>query len=657
MPKKKTTRKAPPEAYAHASADRLNLPTEETAPYMTDADRAPRRYAPPIRDDRAGEPRLSWDRGDDPDALEVESHPLYIHEKIHPAAFVRSLTTAPADRRETRKLFGAAYNDLPENAAYEWYEHRGNWQNRLIRGDSRRIMASLADRDRLAGQVQMVYYDPPYGIKFNSNFQPSVNERDAGNTGKAVPSDVGIVRAFRDAYENGIHSYLDNIRRNAVLARTLLHDSGSLFVQIGNANVHRLAVVLDEVFGAENHVATIPFVKSGGSSSRTLPQVADYLLWYAKEKTNLKFRQLYETMSRREKIAYRPSYTMVELPDGSVRNLTQDEVDDPDRSLPEGARVFNLQRLTSQGHSTGRSGVFEWRGHVYPCSANEHWSVSMDGLRRLGEKRRLTARGEGRLSWKQYEDELPGRKIHNVWSAQMSPSDLHYVVETAELVVKRCLLMATDPGDLVLDITCGSGTTAFVAEQWGRRWITADAAAVPIALARQRVAVGVFPYYLLQDSPEGALKEEELSGIGGTTLDARRSTLDARRSTLDARRSTGGRRQASRRIPTIPRRASCTSGFRMSAPQSSPTTRFAIPRSWWIARTKRRASCASPPRSPWRASRLGGTYPLTRTASAPSSTTPTSPKQFAPRSRPPAFTFPAPAASGSTRWSPTPGES
>lgn len=285
MPKKKTTRKAPPEAYAHASADRLNLPTEETAPYMTDADRAPRRYAPPIRDDRAGEPRLSWDRGDDPEAMEVESHPLYIHEKIHPAAFVRSLTTTPADRRETRELFGTAYNDLPENAAYEWYEHRGNWQNRLIRGDSRRIMASLADRDRLAGRVQMVYYDPPYGIKFNSNFQPSVNDRAPGDTGKTVPSDVGIVRAFRDAYENGIHSYLDNIRRNAVLARTLLHDSGSLFVQISGVNVHRLAVVLDEVFGAENRVSTIPFVKTGVKSSKTLPQVTDYLLWYAKDRS------------------------------------------------------------------------------------------------------------------------------------------------------------------------------------------------------------------------------------------------------------------------------------------------------------------------------------------------------------------------------------
>ena len=618
MPKKKTTRKAPPEAYAHASADRLNLPTEETAPYMTDADRAPRRYEPPIRDDRAGEPRLSWDRGDDPNALEVESHPLYIHEKIHPAAFVRSLTTAPADRRETRKLFGAAYNDLPENAAYEWYEHRGNWQNRLIRGDSRRIMASLADRDRLAGRVQMVYYDPPYGIKFNSNFQPSVNKRDAGTTGKAVPSDVGIVRAFRDAYENGIHSYLDNIRRNAILARTLLHDSGSLFVQISGVNVHRLAVLLDEVFGAENHVAMIPFVKSGGSSSKTLPQVADYLLWYAKEKATLKFRQLFEAMSRREKISYRPSYTMVELADGSVRKLTPDEIADPDESLPEGARVFNLARLTSQGHSTtGRSEPFRWKGEEHLCPPARQWSVGHEGLTNMARQGRLTRAKGGELSWKWYEDEIPGRRLHNVWSAQMSPSDLHYVVETAELVVERCLLMATDPGDLVLDITCGSGTTAFVAEKWGRRWITTDAAAVPIALARQRLAVGAFPYHLLQDSPEGALKERELCGTGEADSQTRR-LADSQ-----TRRLVG--RRASRRMPAIPRRASCTSAFPMSAPPSSRTTKFATSRPWWIARARRKASCGFPPRSPWRASRRGGTFPLTRTASARSSTTPTSP--------------------------------
>ena len=547
---KKTRRKAPPEAYAHPSAGRLNLPTEETAPFMAEEDRAPYRYEPPLRQDEHGEPRLSWDRGDDSEDLAVDAHPLYIHEKIHPAAFVRTLTTTPADRRETHDLFGAAYNNLPDSAAYEWYEHRGNWQNRLIRGDSRRIMASLAGPERLAGQVQMVFYDPPYGIKFNSNFQPSVKNRGVGTAAKDLPNDPVIVQAFRDTYENGIHSYLDNIRRNAVLARTLLHDSGSLFVQIGSENVHRLAVVLDEVFGAENRVATIPFVKTGGSTAKTLPQVADYLLWYAKEKDSIKFHQLYERLSRKETVEYQISYTMVELADGSVRKLTAEEIASPDNHLPPDARVFQLAALTSQHHSTtGRSEPFIWDGKTYECPTDEQWRVDMEGLQRLADKNRLVAREGGRLRWKQYESELPGRKIHNVWSRLMSPSDLHYVVETAESVVERCILMSTDPGDLVLDITCGSGTTAFVAEQWGRRWITTDAAAVPIALARQRIAVGAFPYHLLQDSAEGALKESEVSGIPETKLETRNSKLETRNSKLETRNSGDGRRVAPCRRP------------------------------------------------------------------------------------------------------------
>ena len=537
MTRKKTTRRKPaPEAYAHPSADRLNLPTEETAPFMAAEDRAPYRYEPPLRQDEHGEPRLSWDRGDDADDLAVDAHPLYIQEKIHPAAFVRTLSTTPADRRETRNLFGAAYNNLPESAAYEWYEHRGNWQNRLIRGDSRRIMASLAERDRLAGQVQMVFYDPPYGIKFNSNFQPSLKNRGVGIAARDIPNDPVSVQAFRDTYENGIHSYLDNIRRNAVLARTLLHDSGSLFVQIGSENVHRLAMILDEIFGAENRVATIPFVKTGGSSSKTLPEVADFLLWYAKDRTQIKFQQVYEDLDRVEKIKLMSSYAMVQLPDGSERAPTRQERVSPDEHLPDGARLFMRVVLHSQGHSTtGLSDPFEWRGIVFPCPPGRHWSVNHAGLENLARKDRLTATTGGELRWKWYESEMPGKRIHNVWSSQMNPNDLHYVVETAESVVERCLLMSTDPSDLVLDITCGSGTTAFVAEKWGRRWITTDAAAVPIALARQRIAVGAFPYHLLRDSAEGTLKERELSG---TTENAQRSTLNAQRSTL--RRSDGG---------------------------------------------------------------------------------------------------------------------
>ena len=612
MTKKKTRRKAPPESYAHPSAGRLNLPTEETAPFMAEEDRAPYRYEPPLRQDEHGEPRLSWDRGDDSEEIAVDAHPLYIHEKIHPAAFVRSLTTTPADRRETQNLFGAAYNNLPDSASYEWYEHRGNWQNRLIRGDSRRIMASLAQRDRLAGQVQMVFYDPPYGIRFNSNFQPSVKNRGVGAAAKDLPNDPAIVQAFRDTYENGIHSYLDNIRRNAVLARTLLHDSGSFFLQIGSENVHRLAVVLDEVFGAENRVATIPFVKTGSTPAKTLSEVADYLLWYAKNKDEVKFRRLFEPLDRREKIEHGSWHIMVELSDGSIRDITEEESRSPDEYLPDGARVFRRIVVTSQSQSTtGRSEPFTWKGTTYECPAGEQWRVSVDGLQRLADRNRLVATDGGRLWWKFYENEMPGRRVNNVWGKQMSPTDLHYVVETAETVVERCLLMSTDPSDLVLDITCGSGTTAFVAEKWGRRWITTDAAAVPIALARQRIAVGAFPYHLLQDSAEGALKEIEVSAIPETKLETRNSKLR--------------RRAAGRAMPTTRRRASFTNGFPMSAPPCWPTTRNGNPRCSWTGPTGRRASSGSPPRSPWRANPRGGISPLTTTASRPSSTIPISP--------------------------------
>ncbi len=474
---------------------------------MTEDDRQPIPYSPPSRNPEG--PRLSWGREDAED-FTVDAHPLYIHEKIHPKSFIDSLTRTPADRREVQFLFRDAYNNLPTSAAYEWYQHRGNWQNRLIRGDSRRVMASLARREGLAGRVQMVFYDPPYGISFQSNFQPSTRSRSVKEGAKDIPGDPGMVQAFRDTYRNGIHSYLDNIWRNTRLIHALLHESGSLFLQIGAANVHRLAVVLDEVFGAENRVATISFAKTGGSSSKTLPEVADYLLWYAKEKPALRFFQLYEPLNLKEKIEHMSSYAMVELADGTVRALTSDERESPESALPQGSRTFRRQRLTSLNPSTtGRSEAFRWRGRDFPCDSGRHWSVSHLGLERLATRNRLVATGD-RLSWKWYADEIPGRPITNLWHIQMPPNDLHYVVETAESVLERCILMATAPGDLVLDITCGSGTTALVAERWGRRWITCDAAGVPIALARQRLATAIHPYYLLRDSPEGEVEEKRL---------------------------------------------------------------------------------------------------------------------------------------------------
>ena len=272
--------------------------------------------------------------------------------------------------------------------------------------------------------------------------------------------------------------------------------------------------MLDEVFGPENRVATIAFAKSGATSAQYLSQVTDYLLWYAKDKEHVTYRQLYEPLSRTEKLGFMSSYAMVELPDGTSRSLTPKERDDPDKHLPEDARLFRRMPLTSQGESTtGQSESYLWNGTLYPCPPGRHWSVkNPEGMDCLAAKSRLSATDSGSLRWKHYEEEIAGREIHNLWHEQQSPSDMHYVVETAETTIERCMLMATDPGDLVLDPTCGSGTTAVVAESWGRRWITIDASAIPVALCRQRILASTHKWYLTLDDSDGQCEEARLAG-------------------------------------------------------------------------------------------------------------------------------------------------
>lgn len=498
MPKRPQT-PPPAESYAHPEANRRNPPTEQTRYYMDDADMRAEPYRPPVRT-RQG-PALAWDRAESLESVEALAGPLYIQEKISPGAFAESLAKAPPGG-----LFGPAeFNGLPENAAFEWYEHEGNWSNRLIRGPSLEAMASLIVKEGMAGKVQMVYFDPPYGIRFKATMQTLTRSRQVGEKAKDIPPDPQMVTAFRDTYRNGIDSYLDLIYRTAAIARELLCESGSFFLQMGPNNVHRLACILDEVFGAENRVETIPFRKSGGTSANTLANAVDYLLWYAKDKSELKYRQLFEILSRKEKIAHMSSYAMIEEADGTTRGLTRDERENPDKFIPENARAFARMGLISPGASKTRSHDYEWNGTVFPCPPGQHWRVGPEALDHLASENRLTAASEDSLlRWKRYENEVPGRRITNLWNDTAPANDLHYIVETSETVIERCLLMATDPGDLVLDPTCGSGTTAYVAEKWGRRWITTDTSAVAVALARQRLACAVFDYHLLKDNPEGA---------------------------------------------------------------------------------------------------------------------------------------------------------
>ena len=505
------------ESYRHAQSKRTKIPTESDDQYIQDEVRQPVTFYPDMRSEDAM-PRLSWRRNTGRDDVARQSHPLYIQEKVDPSWFVNHLI----DRTDAKQTHLFAFNGFPEDAKYDWYRHSGNWSNRLIHGDASRVMASFLHREGLQGKVQMIYFDPPYGIKFDSMFQVSTKKTKGG-----APGDSKSKKAFRDAYRDGVHSYMDSIYRIATYSRMLLKDSGSFFLQISSEHVHRMAIILDEVFGAENRVVTIPFATTSASSAGSLPDVVTYLLWYAKDKSQLKFHQLYAPLTRKEQIEHMSSYAMIELSNGKIRTLTQDEKDNPNL-LPEGARLFRRMRLTSQGESTtGRSEPFVWNGVKYDCPKDEHWRVSHGGLKRLGEINRLVSTDKGGLHWKIYADEVPGRKINNMWYKQMPPFDKHFIVETAESVIERCMLMATDPGDLVLDPTCGSGTTAFVAERWGRRWITIDINPVQISLCRQRVITVINDWYLTQDSHEGRREEARLAGLKlSTEIDAQGRQYD-----------------------------------------------------------------------------------------------------------------------------------
>ena len=513
------------ETYAHTDKERVNNPPVGLVTPETDRDVGRRTYA----HDPHLDPQLSWAGKAEHMSFEVPTVSLHVHERIDPRTVIEAVRKRNGAQPQM-SLFAAPEENPPLRQAIEFYRHRHNWTNRLIAGDSLLVMNSLIEKEGLGGQVQTVYLDPPYGIRYGSNFQPFVNRREVTDgKDEDLTGEPEQIRAFRDTWELGIHSYLAYLRDRLLLARELLHESGSCFVQIGHENVHRVGMVMDEIFGAENRVATISYATSGSSSANTLPQVADYLLWYAKDKPHLrptpntlpqvadyllwyakdkphlKYRRLYEPLTRAEVIESFSWHVMVELPGGQRRKPTTEECFAPDTYLPDGARIYARMPLDSQGVSTtGRSKPYEWNGRVFHCGKDRHWAVSSKGRDRLAELDRLEAlEGQDSLRWKRYEDEVPGRPINNIWAAPMSPTDKRYVVETATKAIQRCILMTTDPGDLVFDPTCGSGTTAYVAEQWGRRWITCDTSRVAIAIARQRLMTANYDYYQLAHPDEG----------------------------------------------------------------------------------------------------------------------------------------------------------
>jgi adenine-specific DNA-methyltransferase len=452
-------------------------------------------------------PFLEWAGKAERLSFEVPTLPLFIHERLSTQAILESL------KGYTGGQMGLDFGGHPDRDLAEQllkaYEYPNGWFNRMILGDSLVVMNSLLQYEHMAGQVQMVYIDPPYGVKFGSNFQPFVRKRDVSHgADEDLTREPEMVKAYRDTWELGLHSYLTYLRDRLLVTRDLLTDSGSVFVQISDENLHHVREVMDEVFGAENCAGVIAFAKTSGSTGVGLAGATDYLLFYAKNKERQKFRPVYRVKTR--PVDGAGPYSLVELLDGKRRRLTAEERSNP-QLLPDGSRIYRIDNLQSQ--SLGREkgeGAASWfgvelDGKEFKPSQKARWKTNEAGMERLKAARRLQATGTG-LYYVRYFDDFPAVPLSNLWDDTVIAgfaSDKLYVVETSTKVVERCMLMTTDPGDLVLDPTCGSGTTAYVAEQWGRRWITIDTSRVPLALARQRLLTASYDYQELKNPEMG----------------------------------------------------------------------------------------------------------------------------------------------------------
>jgi adenine-specific DNA-methyltransferase len=497
------------ETLTHEEASRKNIPTAEFQSVMRKEEQSPVRVAYERRN-RDLDPQLVWRGKDEQDWSDLVTHapPLYIQEKVHPKVLIDDLLRRSAAGQKAAEdqldLF-ADFNGVPEgNAKTEFYQHDANWSNRMILGDSLQVMASLAEREGLRGQVQCIYIDPPYGIRFNSNFQWSTTSRDVkdGNVGH-ITREPEQVKAFRDTWRDGIHSYLTYLRDRIAVARDLLTDSGSIFLQIGDENVHRVRALMDEVFGEENCCGQITVVKTASQTSELIAGTADFVLWFAKQRSSTKFRN--PLVSKGFDSDKSGVYRWFRGADGIARPLS-----DGERATGRTSGVFRLDNLTSQ-RPPGSFPVCV-SGRVFG-SGKGYWKTGEIGMARLIKANRITTASNS-LTYVRFIDDFKAQAIGNVWNDTGTGSftdEKIYVVQSGTKLVQRCLLMATDPGDLVLDPTCGSGTTAYVAEQWGRRWITVDTSRVALALARARIMGARYAYYLLADSKAGQLKEAEVT--------------------------------------------------------------------------------------------------------------------------------------------------
>lgn len=518
MPKKPASEKQI-ESFVHDDASRRNIPPAEFQTMVRNQEKTPLQKAYERRNPDL-DPQLIWRGKDllDDSPLVVNAPPLYIQEKIHPKVLIDDLKRRSREGSgcqtgsvEQMGLFDTIKGDAGEGAKTEFYQHDQNWSNRMILGDSLQVMASLAEREGLRGMVQCIYFDPPYGIKFNSNFQWSTTSRDVKD-GKTdhITREPEQVKAFRDTWRDGIHSYLSYLRDRLLAAKDLLADSGSIFIQIGDENVHRVRDLLDEVFGENNFISQISIKKSSTQTSRLLTGSNDYLCWYAKNIDVVKYRQLYTQKGFDTDAGSEYKFALDrERKRHKISPLCLAGAE----ALPVDWRPFRPSPLTSQGFRANTTVPFSFNGRQYHPGSEANWKTTLIGMRRLACSDRILPRQKS-LSYLRLLDDYPVFGINNVWEDTkwgFDAKDKTYVVQTNVKVLQRCFLMATDPGDLVLDPTCGSGTTAAVAEQWGRRWITIDTSRVALALARARIMGARYPYYLLADSSEGKLKEAELS--------------------------------------------------------------------------------------------------------------------------------------------------
>ncbi|PXF60068.1 MAG: site-specific DNA-methyltransferase [Candidatus Methanogaster sp.] len=537
MPKHRRSEKKPIEQYDHKEASRANNPPVGLVTPETDRDAGKKTYAydphidpslqfdshrsqieniiddaiaaETIEDAKAAlaelkkrqAPYLDWAGKAEHTSFDIPTVSLHVHERIDPRTIIEAVRKRNGNGQQM-SLFEYTEENPPLREAIEFYKHPHNWSNRMVAGDSLLVMNSLLEKEGMAGKVQMIYIDPPYGIRYGSNFQPFVNRRDVKDgKDEDLTQEPEMIKAFRDTWELGIHSYLAYLRDRLLLARELLTESGSVFVQISDENVHHVQELMDEVFGVGNFVTLITFrKKTGPLGAELLPQISDYLIWYGKDISTLKFRKLY----RNREVEGDSIWSLVELPDGTRRKMSPEEVG-KHTLLPNGARVFRRRTLSPEGFNASATFDVEFEGKCYPPpkrTAGASWTTNEEGMKGLIKAKRVIPT-RNTLDYVYFLDDFPYTELVNVWSETRGETDKHYVVQTDTSIVQRCLLMTTDPGDLVLDPTCGSGTTASVAEKWGRRWIACDTSRVAITLAKQRLMTALYDYYELAHPDEG----------------------------------------------------------------------------------------------------------------------------------------------------------